>query len=142
MKNKLALILTLIILSSTIVLGELSEEELSGIKEKINLKSHLIPLGLKKIFGDVTAVVVIDGVNYTGISKNGILEALKKGDPIEPTMEILISQETVKELVDGKMGFSEAMNKNKVVYRPISKTSRVVYGVARLGRFVNKLFGR
>ena len=68
--KKIAILIILIVLNSLVVSAELNDNELNEIKNKINEKKHLVPSGLKKIFNEMNAVVVIEGIEYTAISKD------------------------------------------------------------------------
>ena len=140
--KKSAILIILILLNSLIVLAELNDTELKDITSKINEKRQLIPPGLAKIFNELNAVVIIDGIEYTAISTNGELTQLSNGKPENPTMEILVSEESIRDILNSKITFGEALEKGKVIYRPISNKSKIVFGIAKFGNFINRLFRR
>ncbi|MBI4155152.1 hypothetical protein HY498_03645 [Candidatus Woesearchaeota archaeon] len=141
MKKRILLIVLFLILNSIISLAELSENELNDIKNKINEKRDKIPSSLVALYGDITSVVTIDGIDYGAISKNGELIVLKKGKPENPTMEILISEQLLKDILNKKKTIGEALETNQIIYRPITFKSKTVYGIARLGNFINRVLG-
>jgi len=141
MKRVILLIVLFLILNSIISLAELSEIELNEIKNKINEKRDKIPFSIITLYGDVTSIITIDGIDYSAISKNGELIVLKKGKPENPTMEILISEQILRDILNKKKTIGEALETNQIVYRPVTFKSKTVYGIARLGNFINRVLG-
>ena len=132
----------IVILNSFVVNAALSNEDINIFKDKINEKRHLIPAGFRNIFGDVTASVIISGVDYKAVSINGKLEIFEIGDVKEPNMEVLTSEEILKDFISDKISLGGALKSGKIIYRPISKKSKAIDTVTKIGRFVNRIFRR
>ncbi len=139
--KKIVVFILIAVLNSLIVNAALNNEEISILKDKINEKRHLIPAGFRSIFGDVTASVIISGLEYKAISVNGKLELFELGNVEDPTMEILTSEEVLRDFINEKISLGDALKNGKVIYRPISKKSKTINTVAKIGRFVNRILG-
>ena len=132
----------IVILNSLVVNAVLSNEDINILKDKINEKRHLIPAGFRNIFGDVTASVIVSGVNYKAVSINGKLEIFEIGTVEEPNMEVLTSEEILRDFISDKISLGDALKSGKIIYRPISKKSKAIDTVTKIGRFVNRIFRR
>lgn len=106
------------------------EENLETIKDLYNANLQRIPF-VASLFRNERINLYIGGdMNFSFITEDGRIETIAKGQLGDPTVNIYTDVETVEELLEGEMTFTEALKEGKIGYEGVGFFNSIKYGLA------------
>ena len=114
---------------------EVTEEHLQMFKTEYNSNIDQIPGIAISLFGNEKMNLYVEGetkIVYMFMNE-GYITNIGFGEVQDKTMNVYTDEDTIKKIMEGNMGFADALQQGKIRYEGVDIISGIKVGIANIG---------